>query len=266
MFWLPIQYFAVFHVNNTDIVCFMKRRIQIAEISTGTRACVADPGCLSPIQIFSIPDPNFSIPDPSFFHPGFRIRIFPPSRIPDLHQRIYPVASKLSEIWSGLFIPDPDPGSRGQKGTRSRIPDRIRNTGPNCRHLIFMWFFFCAGGSYQLQRGPEHAPWRGGQGEEDQLYRKEGEGTRSTGRWLRWRERLVIRRCWKRDCVMRWFRLHFDMHGSIVGREWESRLVLKFLWSSHLKYRLLIWGLLCRVPVCWEWTRTFFLTIALVLQ
>ncbi len=41
---------------------------------------------------------------------------------------------KLSEIWSGLFIPDPDsdylpfpePGSRGQKGTGSRI--RIRNT------------------------------------------------------------------------------------------------------------------------------------------
>ncbi len=37
---------------------------------------VADPGCLSRIRIFSIPDP-----DPNFFHPGFRIRIFP-SRIP----------------------------------------------------------------------------------------------------------------------------------------------------------------------------------------
>jgi len=44
------------------------------------------------------------------------------------------MGSKLSEIWSGLFIPDPDPdylpildsGSRGQKGTGFRI--RIRNT------------------------------------------------------------------------------------------------------------------------------------------
>ncbi len=34
------------------------------------------------------------------------------------------MVSKLSEIWSGLFIPDPE--SKGQKGTGSRI--RIRNT------------------------------------------------------------------------------------------------------------------------------------------
>ncbi len=39
------------------------------------------------------------------------------------------MVSKLSEIWSGLFIPDPDPdllpipdpGSRGQKDTGSGI-------------------------------------------------------------------------------------------------------------------------------------------------
>ncbi len=43
------------------------------------------------------------------------------------------IVSKLSEIWSGMFIPDPDPGpdlnflpipdpgSRDQKGTASRI-------------------------------------------------------------------------------------------------------------------------------------------------
>jgi hypothetical protein len=48
------------------------------------------------------------------------------------------IVSKLSEIWSKIFIPDPDPdpnldflhildpGSRGQKGTGSRV--RIRNT------------------------------------------------------------------------------------------------------------------------------------------
>ncbi len=41
------------------------------------------------------------------------------------------MVSKLWKIWSGMFIPDPDadylpipdPGSRGQKGTGSRIPD-----------------------------------------------------------------------------------------------------------------------------------------------
>ncbi len=78
---------------------------------------VADPGCLS-----RIPDPNFSIPDswskrsasnnPSLFNPK--------------------IVSKLSEIWSGMFIPDPNldflpipnPRSRAQKGTGSRI----RNT------------------------------------------------------------------------------------------------------------------------------------------
>jgi hypothetical protein len=76
---------------------------------------VADPGRLSGIRIFSIPDPGSEffpsrIPDPNFFHPGsasknlsiltqkklflssrnydpgrsFRIQIFYPSRIPDL--------------------------------------------------------------------------------------------------------------------------------------------------------------------------------------
>ncbi len=71
------------------------------------------------IQIFFHPDPNF-------FHPGSASK-----KKNILTQRI---VSKLSEIWSGLFIPDPDPdffthpGSRIQesKGTGSRI--RIRNT------------------------------------------------------------------------------------------------------------------------------------------
>jgi hypothetical protein len=56
----------------------------------------------SRIRIFSIPDPNFF---PS------RIRIF---SFPDPNQRILTIltpkfVSELSEIWSGLFIPDPDP-------------------------------------------------------------------------------------------------------------------------------------------------------------
>ncbi len=63
---------------------------------------------------------------------GIRIFFFP-SRIQIfLSQKI---VSNLSEIWSGFFIPDtdflpiPDPGSRGQKGTGSRI----RNTWFRCR-------------------------------------------------------------------------------------------------------------------------------------
>ncbi len=78
---------------------------------------------LSRIRIFSILDPGSEffpswIPDPNSFHPGSRIRI--------------------KEIkYFGLFIPDPDPdflpipdpGSRGQKGTGSRI--RIYNTAQN---------------------------------------------------------------------------------------------------------------------------------------
>ncbi len=81
---------------------------------------VADPGCLSQILIFYIPDPNF-------FHPGSASK-----NLSILIQEKN--GSKLSEIWSGWLIPDPDPdflpipdpGLRGQKATGSRI--RIRNT------------------------------------------------------------------------------------------------------------------------------------------
>ncbi len=45
------------------------------------------------------------IPDPNFSHPGSRIRI-KELKYSMLAQTI---VSKLSEIWSGLFIPDPDP-------------------------------------------------------------------------------------------------------------------------------------------------------------
>ncbi len=55
------------------------------------------------------------------------------------------MVSKLSEVWSWLLISDPDifphPGSRGQKGTGSRIP--IRKTA--------LFKFFCAA---------TRTPWR----------------------------------------------------------------------------------------------------------
>jgi hypothetical protein len=72
-----------------------------------------------------IPDPNFSIPEVSASWIRIHIKeLF-------LTQKI---VFKLSEVCSGMLIPDPDldflpipnPGSRGQKGTGSRI--RIRNT------------------------------------------------------------------------------------------------------------------------------------------
>ncbi len=54
------------------------------------------------------------IPDPNFFHPGSRVKKVPGSRdrirISIKELSIWPqdIVSKLSEIWSGKFIPDPD--------------------------------------------------------------------------------------------------------------------------------------------------------------
>jgi hypothetical protein len=60
---------------------------------------VADPGCLSRIRIFSIPDPNF-------FHPGSQIRIF---SIPDPNFSSRIRIKEFNDFMIRLFIPDPDP-------------------------------------------------------------------------------------------------------------------------------------------------------------
>jgi hypothetical protein len=82
------------------------------------------------------------IPDPDFFHPGSRI-LDPGSASKNLSFLPQKIVSILSEIWSGLFLPDPDPdffypsrilfflpipdpGSRIQGSKGHRI--RIRNT------------------------------------------------------------------------------------------------------------------------------------------
>ncbi len=102
------------------------------------KSSVADLGCLS------------RIPDPNFFHPGSRVQGEKDSRIPDpySHQRIsiltQKVVSKLSEIWSGMFIPDPDldflpipnPESRDQEGSGSCI--RIRNL----ENSVYVWIWW----------------------------------------------------------------------------------------------------------------------------
>ncbi len=83
----------------------------------------------SRIRLFSIPDPGSELS---------------PSRIPDPHQRIHVFkpqkkqkywflsskkydpgcSSRIPDPGSGCWLsPIPDPGSRGQKGTQSRIPD-----------------------------------------------------------------------------------------------------------------------------------------------
>ncbi len=65
------------------------------------------------------------IPDPNFF--PSQIQIF---SIPDPHQKIIltqKIVSKLSEMWSGLFIPDPDPDF---------YPSRIPGSGIKKRHRI----------------------------------------------------------------------------------------------------------------------------------
>ncbi len=57
------------------------------------------------------------IPDPNFFHPGSRIRI------KEFKFSTQKIVHKLTEIWSGLFIPDPDPDfypSRIQGSKRHR--------------------------------------------------------------------------------------------------------------------------------------------------
>jgi hypothetical protein len=87
---------------------------------------VADPGCLSRIYIFSIPDSWSRIQIFSILDPGSWIRI---KEFKYFNQK--KIVFKLSKIWSGFFIPDLDPGSGSWL---SPIPDpesliRIRNTG-----------------------------------------------------------------------------------------------------------------------------------------
>jgi hypothetical protein len=92
---------------------------------------VADPGCLS------------RIPDPTFFHTGSRSELSP-SRNPDpesASKNLINLTPKKTKKWflssrkydpgsssripdpDADFLPIPDTGSRGQKGTGNRIPD-----------------------------------------------------------------------------------------------------------------------------------------------
>ncbi len=102
--------------------------------------------CLSSIIVVSVADPGYLF------------------RIPDLGSKIYPDygsgsaskngsifnpknGSKLSEKWSGMFIPDP--GSRGKKSIGSRIRIRITD-GSGHVHCAIM-YTNCKIGSKALQ-------------------------------------------------------------------------------------------------------------------
>ncbi len=48
------------------------------------------------------------MPDPNFFHPGSGVKEIPGSASKNLSILSQKIVSKLSELWSGMFIPDPD--------------------------------------------------------------------------------------------------------------------------------------------------------------
>ncbi len=87
--------------------------------------------------------PGSRVPDPKFFilNIGFSAKKIPGSgsayasknlSTGILNQNIY---SKLSEIWSRMFIPNPDPGSGFFTHPRSRILD----PGPLIRNTAFLF-------------------------------------------------------------------------------------------------------------------------------
>jgi hypothetical protein len=112
------------------VMIAMKMEYVIKVISINNKlTSVADPGCLS-----RIPDLTFSIPDPNLFHLGSRIHIkefkYVNPKSCFLSSRKYdPGCSSWIRIRILIFLPIPDSGSSGQKGTGSRI--RIRNTEIN---------------------------------------------------------------------------------------------------------------------------------------
>jgi hypothetical protein len=111
------------------------KRIFFGILRSLTKSSVADPGYLS-----RIPDPTFfhpgsQIPDPNCLHPGSEsknLSILTPKKPKKwfLSSRKYDTGcSSLIPDPDADFLPIPDPGSRGQKSTGSRIL-RIRNTDP----------------------------------------------------------------------------------------------------------------------------------------
>jgi hypothetical protein len=97
------------------------------------------------------------IPDPNFFYPGSRVKKIPGSASvirTILTQKLFLNSRKYDPKYSSWirildpdldFLPIPDPGSRGQKGTRSQIPD------PDPQHW-FLGFCLLYSHSYRLKK------------------------------------------------------------------------------------------------------------------
>jgi hypothetical protein len=114
LFTIPDGFFCLKKQIQNIIVTTLFRNFITSQPSTSrsisAKQCFANPGCL-----FWIPDPGskrFRIPDQD------------PQRI--FAYLIPKIISKLSEKWSGMFIPDPvfsHTGSRIQGSKRHQIPD-----------------------------------------------------------------------------------------------------------------------------------------------
>ncbi len=110
----------------------------ILKLCMGSGACtsVADLGCLSRIRTVSIPDTGSASKNLSILTPKKTKKWFLSSRKYD------PGCSSRIPGPDADFLPIPDPGSRGQKGTGSRI--RIRNTGLYSRvPMPTLWCSLC---------------------------------------------------------------------------------------------------------------------------
>ncbi len=94
------------------LACCCPRAISLLHVPISAGWQLSTPIYIPVLRIRNvIPDPGSELPHPGskffhsgseFFHPGSE-----PKNFSILTQNI---VSKLSEMWSGLFIPDPDPG------------------------------------------------------------------------------------------------------------------------------------------------------------
>ncbi len=120
--WIPA--WQLHDRDPTLIMWKVSFRIVLIEMVLDTESfSVSDPGSLSRIRLFSIPDPNC-------FHPGAaskNLSLLTPKNGFLSSRKYDPGCSSRIPDPDPDFLPIPDPGSRGQKDTGSRI--RIRNTG-----------------------------------------------------------------------------------------------------------------------------------------
>ncbi len=122
----------------THNMIVIKRYTQY-KAATTVAFSAADPECLSRIRVFSIPDPIF-------IHPESRICI-------KEFKYFNPKKWFLCSQWSGLFIPDPDPGSGffTHPGSRIHGSKRHRIQDLNPQHWLLYVDLTCSCGGVLLE-------------------------------------------------------------------------------------------------------------------